>query len=177
LETTGPNTTGSRQTDRDQVTQRPKKAGKKKDARGLDNSGNIEGNIHATVGGAPLEAMRPPRARLPGYSPPGCQPEDGGNAAGLAPGEDTVRPAGGASPSRSLQSTRGQDASAPGVQQRLRGARPAVAERGAGAKRRRRVGEKGLWNSYPLVRGMGENCLKTPSVSPYRGTIACEAMV
>jgi hypothetical protein len=32
--------------------------------------------------------------------------------------------------------------------QRLRGARPAVAERGAGAKRRRRGGEKGLWNSF-----------------------------
>ena len=41
-------------------------------------------------------------------------------------------------------------APAPGAQQRLRGARPAVAERGAGAKRRRRGGEKGLWNSYPL---------------------------
>jgi hypothetical protein len=31
------------------------------------------------------------------------------------------------------------------------GARPAVAEQGAGAKRRRRVGEKGLWNSYPSL--------------------------
>jgi transposase len=43
---------------------------------------------------------------------------------------------------------------APGAQQRLRGARPAVAERGAGAKRRR-AGENGLWNSYPS-RGMPE---------------------
>jgi hypothetical protein len=42
---------------------------------------------------------------------------------------------------------------APGAQQRLRGARPTVAERGARAKRRRRVGEKGLWNSYPPATG------------------------
>ena len=33
-----------RQTARGDVTQRTENAGKKKDARGLDNSGNIEGN-------------------------------------------------------------------------------------------------------------------------------------
>jgi hypothetical protein len=41
----GPNTTGSHQTDRGDVTQRPKNGREKKDSRGLDNSGNIEGKI------------------------------------------------------------------------------------------------------------------------------------
>jgi hypothetical protein len=41
------NATGSRQTDRGHVTQRPKHGGEKKYARGLDNSGNIEGSLKA----------------------------------------------------------------------------------------------------------------------------------
>ena len=49
LETRGPNATGSRQTKRGDVPQRLKKAGKKKYARGLDNSGNIEGISNAIL--------------------------------------------------------------------------------------------------------------------------------
>src|SRR4030095_11737014 len=45
LETMGPNATGSHQTDRGDVTQRPKNGREKKYSRGLDNSGNIEGSL------------------------------------------------------------------------------------------------------------------------------------
>jgi hypothetical protein len=45
LETMGPNTTGSHQTDQGDVTQCPKNGREKKDLRGLDNSGNIEGSV------------------------------------------------------------------------------------------------------------------------------------
>src|SRR4029434_72985 len=49
LETRGPNATGSRQTNRGHVTQRAKNRGKTTYARGLDNSGNIEGISNAIL--------------------------------------------------------------------------------------------------------------------------------
>ena len=79
LETRGPNATGSRQSARGRVTQRLKKwhGGRRKYARGLDNSGNIEGNSNdlftaRVAPRAPLSPSRGARARV--CPPASCCP-------------------------------------------------------------------------------------------------------
>src|SRR4029434_7803992 len=67
LETMGPSATGSHQTDRGDVTQRPKNGREKKYSRGLDNSGNIEGSLKGIL--AP-----PPRRHPPQPPPPAATP-------------------------------------------------------------------------------------------------------
>jgi hypothetical protein len=70
LETMGPNATGSHQTDRGDVTQRPKNGREKKYSRGLDNSGNIEGTLKGI--------FAPPRCERALWSRPA--PPAGGHA-------------------------------------------------------------------------------------------------
>ena len=59
LETRGPNAPGSRQTDRGHVAQRPQNAREKKYPKGLDNSGNIEGNSNGLLA-PPLQEPHSP---------------------------------------------------------------------------------------------------------------------
>jgi hypothetical protein len=74
LETMEPNAIGSRQTAQGQVTQRPQKARDKKYPKGLDHSGNIEGNsnglFHHPRAHPPCPPAVLPLAPAPGVGPP-----------------------------------------------------------------------------------------------------------
>ena len=70
-ETIGPNATGSRQTDQGPVTQRPQNAREKKYPKGLDHSGNIEGNLKAFL---PRPRRQPRRAPARAAPPARCGP-------------------------------------------------------------------------------------------------------
>src|SRR4029453_15616563 len=79
LETMGPNAKGSHQTDRGDVTQRPKNGREKKYSRGLDNSGNIEGSLK--------HFLRPPAGPAAPWAlacPPGVPPPPAGAACSQA---------------------------------------------------------------------------------------------
>jgi hypothetical protein len=60
--------------------------GRKSDARGLDNSGNIEGNIHATTDCTSLDEISSASPSSPVYRRAGRQPEDGLKRVGLESG-------------------------------------------------------------------------------------------